>query len=170
VAGALVHLSRRGQPGFDRWRPYGPEPARPVTEVEAIEQAWHSCPNRCGWQDRAPVDLEVPRLQPARADGAASGVGVLSLDISTAPLVPVEFRKGDLALCYFSALTSLVTPHDITRQELRIERSVRPTRRPSTRRAAWLQADRRRLALTPAPPTRGPRSLDPAENPATRGK
>jgi hypothetical protein len=63
----------------------------------------------------------VSGVQSARADGAASGVGVLSLDISTAPLLPVEFRKGDLALCYFNALTSLGTPHDITLQELRIE-------------------------------------------------
>ena len=45
----------------------------------------------------------------------------LDLDVSTAPLLPVEFRKGDLALRYFSALTSLGTPHDITLQELRIE-------------------------------------------------
>lgn len=45
----------------------------------------------------------------------------LDLDVSTAPLLPVEFHKGDLALRYFSALTSLGTPHDITLQELRIE-------------------------------------------------
>ncbi|HSF03878.1 MAG TPA: hypothetical protein VLA62_12760, partial [Solirubrobacterales bacterium] len=41
----------------------------------------------------------------------------LDLDVSTAPLLPVEFHKGDLALRYFSALTSLGTPHDITLQE-----------------------------------------------------
>jgi hypothetical protein len=45
----------------------------------------------------------------------------LDLDVSTAPFLPVEFRKGDLALRYFSTLTSLGTPHDITLQELRVE-------------------------------------------------
>ena len=45
----------------------------------------------------------------------------LDLDVSTAPFLPVEFRKGDLALRYFTTLTSLGTPHDITLQELRIE-------------------------------------------------
>lgn len=45
----------------------------------------------------------------------------LDLDASTAPFLPIEFRKGELALRYFTALTSLGTPHDITLQELRVE-------------------------------------------------
>jgi transcriptional regulator with XRE-family HTH domain len=45
----------------------------------------------------------------------------LDLDVSTAPFLAVEFRKDDLELRYFSTLTSLGTPHDITLQELRIE-------------------------------------------------
>jgi transcriptional regulator with XRE-family HTH domain len=45
----------------------------------------------------------------------------LDLDVSTAPFLPLEFRKGDLLLRYFTTLTSLGTPHDITLQELRIE-------------------------------------------------
>lgn len=45
----------------------------------------------------------------------------LDLDASTAPFLPIEFRKGDLQLRYFTTLTSLGTPHDITLQELRIE-------------------------------------------------
>jgi transcriptional regulator with XRE-family HTH domain len=45
----------------------------------------------------------------------------LDLDVSAAPFLAVEFRKGDLELRYFSTLTSLGTPHDITLQELRIE-------------------------------------------------
>ena len=35
--------------------------------------------------------------------------------------LPIEFRKGDLTLRYFTTLTTLGTPHDITLQELRIE-------------------------------------------------
>ena len=45
----------------------------------------------------------------------------LDLDASTAPFLPIEFRKGELHLRYFTTLTTLGTPHDITAQELRIE-------------------------------------------------
>jgi transcriptional regulator with XRE-family HTH domain len=37
------------------------------------------------------------------------------------PLIPVQFRKGDLALDFFSTVTTLGTPCDITLQEIRIE-------------------------------------------------
>jgi transcriptional regulator with XRE-family HTH domain len=53
--------------------------------------------------------------------GVPSRWRTLDLDVSTAPFLPIEFRKGDLTLRYFTALTSLGTPHDITLQELRIE-------------------------------------------------
>jgi transcriptional regulator with XRE-family HTH domain len=45
----------------------------------------------------------------------------LDLDVSTAPFLPIEFRKDDLSLRFFSTLTTLGTPHDITLQELRVE-------------------------------------------------
>jgi transcriptional regulator with XRE-family HTH domain len=45
----------------------------------------------------------------------------LDVDASTDPFLPIEFRRGDMAFRYFSLLTSLGTPHDITLQELRIE-------------------------------------------------
>jgi transcriptional regulator with XRE-family HTH domain len=45
----------------------------------------------------------------------------LDVEASTAPFLPIEFRKGALTLRYFTTLTSLGTPHDITLQELRIE-------------------------------------------------
>jgi transcriptional regulator with XRE-family HTH domain len=45
----------------------------------------------------------------------------LDLDVSTAPFLAIEFAKGDLRLRYFSALTNLGTPHDITLQEIRVE-------------------------------------------------
>jgi transcriptional regulator with XRE-family HTH domain len=47
--------------------------------------------------------------------------GRLDLDVSTDPFLPIEFRRGDVDLRYFSMLTSLGTPHDITLQEIRIE-------------------------------------------------
>ena len=45
----------------------------------------------------------------------------LDLDASTTPVLPIEFSRGDVTLRYFTTLTSLGTPHDITLQELRIE-------------------------------------------------
>jgi transcriptional regulator with XRE-family HTH domain len=45
----------------------------------------------------------------------------LDVEASTAPFLPIEFRRRDLSLRYFTTLTSLGTPHDITLQELRIE-------------------------------------------------
>ena len=45
----------------------------------------------------------------------------LDLDVSTAPFLSIEFKRDDLSLRYFTALTSLGTPYDITLQELRIE-------------------------------------------------
>ena len=45
----------------------------------------------------------------------------LDLDASTAPFLAIDFLKADLHLRFFSTLTTLGTPHDITLQELRIE-------------------------------------------------
>lgn len=46
-----------------------------------------------------------------------------SLDPSVpiAPFIPVAFRKGELAVRFFSTVTTLGTPQDITLQELRVE-------------------------------------------------
>lgn len=46
---------------------------------------------------------------------------MLDLDVSTAPFLSIDFSKGNLHLRFFSTLTSLGTPHDITLQELRVE-------------------------------------------------
>jgi transcriptional regulator with XRE-family HTH domain len=44
-----------------------------------------------------------------------------SLGLTPPPLVAIRFRKGDLAMDYFSTVTTLGTPQDITLQEMRIE-------------------------------------------------
>jgi transcriptional regulator with XRE-family HTH domain len=44
-----------------------------------------------------------------------------ALEVAPAPYVAVQFRKGDLAMDYFSTVTTLGTPQDVTLQELRIE-------------------------------------------------
>ncbi len=55
------------------------------------------------------------------ADAETRAWRALDLDASPAPFLPIEFRKGDLVLRYFTTLTTLGTPHDITLQELRVE-------------------------------------------------
>jgi transcriptional regulator with XRE-family HTH domain len=45
----------------------------------------------------------------------------LDLDVSTSPFLPIVLRRDALTLRYFTTLTGLGTPHDITLQELRIE-------------------------------------------------
>jgi transcriptional regulator with XRE-family HTH domain len=43
------------------------------------------------------------------------------LSISTIPFLPIAFRKDSLTLSFFSTVTTLGTPQDITSQEIRIE-------------------------------------------------
>jgi transcriptional regulator with XRE-family HTH domain len=45
----------------------------------------------------------------------------LDLDVTPAPFLAVEMRKGDLHVKFFSTLTSLGVPYDITLHELRVE-------------------------------------------------
>src|SRR5436190_10899165 len=45
----------------------------------------------------------------------------LNLAAPSVPVIPICFRKGDLAFNFFSAVTTLGTPQDVTLQELRIE-------------------------------------------------
>ncbi len=44
-----------------------------------------------------------------------------SLGLTPPPFVAIRFRKDDLAMDYFSTVTTLGTPQDITLQEMRIE-------------------------------------------------
>jgi hypothetical protein len=42
-------------------------------------------------------------------------------EASTAPFLTIEMQKGDTHLNFFTTLTTLGTPYDITLHELRIE-------------------------------------------------
>src|SRR5574341_544569 len=46
---------------------------------------------------------------------------MLDLDAPAAPFLTIEMQKGDMQLKFFSTLTALGTPYDITLHELRIE-------------------------------------------------
>lgn len=54
-------------------------------------------------------------------EGVPARWAALDPDVALAPLVPVSFAKGSLAVSYFSAVTTLGTAQDITLQELRVE-------------------------------------------------
>jgi hypothetical protein len=41
--------------------------------------------------------------------------------VTMPPLVSMELRKGDLSLAFFSMITTLGTPRDVTLQQLKIE-------------------------------------------------
>jgi transcriptional regulator with XRE-family HTH domain len=41
--------------------------------------------------------------------------------VAAPPVLPIEFRKGAVAVSYFSLVTTVGTPQDITLQEIRIE-------------------------------------------------
>jgi transcriptional regulator with XRE-family HTH domain len=45
----------------------------------------------------------------------------LELEATTLPIIPIEFRKNEFVFDFFSAITTLGTPQDITLQEMRIE-------------------------------------------------
>jgi transcriptional regulator with XRE-family HTH domain len=45
----------------------------------------------------------------------------IDLDASTEPFLAMDFRKGDLALSFFTTIASLGTPYDVTLHELRVE-------------------------------------------------
>ena len=45
----------------------------------------------------------------------------VNLVAPSVPVIPIRFRKGEHAFNYFSAVTTLGTPQDVTLQELRIE-------------------------------------------------
>jgi transcriptional regulator with XRE-family HTH domain len=64
----------------------------------------------------------------------------LDLDASTGPFLAIDFRRGDLELRYFSTLTGLGTPHDITLQEIRIESFFPADQPPKKRPGAWPRA------------------------------
>jgi transcriptional regulator with XRE-family HTH domain len=53
--------------------------------------------------------------------GVPGNLQAMVRDMPSGPLIPVQFRKRGLALSFFSTVTTLGTPRDISLQELRIE-------------------------------------------------
>ena len=71
---------------------------------------------------RCILHLLEPLGRGVRSRAAAKGDSTgFDVEASPLPFLAIEFRKGDPALSYFTTLTSLGTPRDITLQELRVE-------------------------------------------------
>jgi MmyB-like transcription regulator ligand binding domain len=64
--------------------------------------------------------------------------------VATAPVLSMRLTRGDLSLAFFSTITTLATPQDVTLQRLRIE-CFHPA-------DAGTEATAARLAATPPPP------------------
>lgn len=56
-----------------------------------------------------------------RFPGVPSATALVRSMGSSLPVIPVRFRKGEFTADYFSAITTLGTPQDVTLQEIRIE-------------------------------------------------
>ncbi len=56
-----------------------------------------------------------------RSPGVPRHFRIAELETPLSPIVPITFVKGDLTFEYFSMVTTLGTPQDVTLQELRIE-------------------------------------------------
>jgi transcriptional regulator with XRE-family HTH domain len=72
--------------------------------------------------------------------GVPERFGSFDPNVALAPFVPIAFEKGDLTCRYFSLVTTLGTPQDVTLQELRVE-SFFPADAQTERAAAKLAAD-----------------------------
>jgi hypothetical protein len=96
--------------------------------------------------------LRYPGVPPAWREPAPSAPVV--------PVVPVSFCKADREFRFFSTVTTLGTPQDITAQEIRIE-CFFPADEATTRAARRLAAD---SAADPA----ADRAADPAADRAAR--
>jgi len=69
--------------------------------------------------------------------GVRSVLKTLAADVVAGPVLPMQFRKGDVSLQLFTTIATLGTPQDITVQELRIECFFPMDRDTATALRAW---------------------------------
>lgn len=101
-------------------------------------------------------DAETSRLleQALAFPGVPRRFRIPDFETPLSPIVPIGFAKGALTFHYFSTVTTLGTPQDVTLQELRIE-CFFPMDEQTAQNA-------RRLAASPAEPSGAPTSPEPA--------
>jgi hypothetical protein len=54
-------------------------------------------------------------------DGVRTAINATPAELTTTPVLPMHFRKGNTSLRLFTTIATLVKPQDITLQELRVE-------------------------------------------------
>src|SRR5262245_13097803 len=120
--GQLLTLSGDGPPPNIVRLMFDPEGLRPfVANWEWVAEAHVQRIHRealGGVPDATTADLLEEILG---YPGVPSHWGSPDLLALAKPYVPVEFRKGSLAMDFFSTVTTLGTPLDVTLQEIRIE-------------------------------------------------
>jgi transcriptional regulator with XRE-family HTH domain len=111
-------------------------PGVPVNLADALVGPDVLRPYLVNWEDVVRYFMRSVEAD-AAADGSAettallqrllayAGVGALvtrmSFEPTSAPVLPMHFRKGETSLSLFTTIATLGTPQDITLQELRIE-------------------------------------------------
>ncbi|MCB9765759.1 MAG: helix-turn-helix transcriptional regulator [Alphaproteobacteria bacterium] len=93
------------RPLVSNWRTLVPELLRRIRR-EAVERVLDA-------ETEALLDEVMPWVPPELRGH--------DVTVPSVPVIPVHFRKGDLDLRFFSTVTVLGTPQDVTAQELRVE-------------------------------------------------
>ena len=142
---------------FDRFR--GAAPLPPEVAGNALLATFHPDGVRqfiVNWEELAGPLIHTVHREAATSEAAARlrdallafpGVParwrVPDPVAAAAPVLSMQLKRGDLSLAFFSTITTLATPQDVTLQQLRIE-CFHPA-------DAVTEATARRLAATPAP-------------------
>jgi transcriptional regulator with XRE-family HTH domain len=97
-----------------------------VTDVGPLLQHWRKARRLSQLALAAEAAVSIRHLcfvETGRANPSRTMVLRLAevLDVPLAPVVPVRFARGDRQFDFFSTVTTLGTPQDVTLQELRIE-------------------------------------------------
>jgi transcriptional regulator with XRE-family HTH domain len=120
--GSLIDLAAEPAPANILRLMFHPEKLRPfVTNWESVAEGLIQRVHReavGGVPDEQTAGLLAEILS---YPGVPQRWRTLNVASSPMPFLQVDFRKGDLAVSYFSTVTTLGTPLDVTLQEIRIE-------------------------------------------------
>lgn len=120
--GALIDLAAEPEPANILRLMFHPQKLRPyVANWEAVAEGLIQRVHReavGGVPDEQTASLLAEILA---YPGVPPRWRALNVAAAPAPFLQVDFRKGNLACSYFSTVTTLGTPQDITLQEIRIE-------------------------------------------------
>jgi transcriptional regulator with XRE-family HTH domain len=146
----------------------GPSPAEPAAEPANLAIALMSGeglrPFIANWEEVAHYFLRDVQAD-AQADGAPETLALLNRllalpDVAAlsespphaqtqAPVLPIQFRRGDTSLSVFTTIATLGTARDVTLQEVRIECFFPMDETTARLLRAWQAADEREASAIP---------------------